>query len=415
MRLGPFDLFASTGLDAIYTTNVEGERGKRKEGELEREDYYLLYTLDMNMDLAEMSDSELTLDTALSVEKHFVRDDLDNASDPFGQARLRYVTDLGRFDLATDIELRRENTLDEESSARIYIPGQDKDRIVQDTRTFSQTVDWEWEPLRWNAGYSYQQTRFAEKEYQEGDEDLHTMDFGINWDIIRWGGEHRLDTFYTYNRTKTELKNKPDVATSGEWEITEAIGVNLQILTRPDFNYKFSYQRDDKADWRPVHTFALSDTWDLSPTMLFDYSLQYVIDQQERVDDISFIYAAGLEHEIGRTLRHSLRATREPVNTFGSTTDTDSTTVSYSLTKDDLFFANVSLDAGVVYQKNKPQSPEAEPTEETWTYTVTLAHDTAVSRRLTRRLAYEYRNESSNLEDGSIEEHRLTLGFVFTF
>jgi hypothetical protein len=413
MRIGPFDLEADTSLDAIYTTNVDGQ--KESESMQERTDYYLLWSFNMNLTGPSTPTSELNLDTAMSIEKHFVRDDLDTSSDPFGNIDFTHDLELGRFQLPTTINLRRENTQDDDGTTRIFIPGQRTERIVQDSRGITQGVLWRRDPFGFNLDYAYNQTRFLEPEYQEGDEDDQSLAFGITWDVFRWGGQQRMNLFYNYDQSKTDLINQPGGEGSGEWEKSQSFGLTLQILTRPNFSYSLAYAQDDGADWRYTHTFSLQDAWEISPTMLLDASANYTIDEQPRIDDIAFTYNVGFAHEVGETLRHSLTMAREPVNTFGSTADTDSTTWSYNLTKTDLFFANLAFDFSISHSIDKPQGPEAGPTETSTTYTAGLSHSVALSRRLNRNIDYLYSYETDNLSDEPIEEHRITLGLAFTF
>lgn len=415
MRLGPFDVDALTSLNLIYTTNVEGQR--KSEAEREREDWYLVWSLSLNMAGPTTPTSDLTLSSSTSIEKHFIRDDLDTSRDPFGDILLTHDLELGRFDLPTRLQFRRQNMQDDDGTTRIYFPGQRKERIVQDTRSFSQGVNWRYEGLSLNANYRYQQYRYQEEEFQIGDEDQETMLFGASWSFLQWRNRDAVRLFYTYSREKTDLINRPDAPGSGEWETDQSygLGLNILIFERPELTYTMSRDKREDEDWRVVHTFSLSDSWELSSVMLLDANARYTIDEQPRDDDIAFVYNVGLNHEVSRTLRHSIRMTREPVDTFGSTTDTDSTTVSYRISKTDLFFADITFNGGVVWQRNKPQGEDAGPTEETTAYTAGLTHSTAVSRRLNRNVSYVYRWTKSNLDDEPIDEHRVTLGFTFTF
>ncbi len=413
MRLGPFDLDLNTSLQGIYTTNVDGAR--KSESELEREDYYIVWSVGSQLAGPTTPTSELNFSTALSIEKHFVRDDLDTVSDPFGDATLTHDMELGRFDFPTAISFRRENTQEQDATTRVFIPGQRRQRVVQDTRSFNQGVLYTFDPIRLNAQYSYVETRYPDEEFQIGDENSTTMGFGGAWDVFQIGGERRVTASYAYSREKTELVNRPEGAGSGEWQEQQSIGLTLQILTRPNLTYTLAYVKDDDDDWRVTHNVAISDQWELSPTVILDASASYTRDEQPRDDDISFVYNVGLSHEIDDTLRHNFRMSREPRDTFGSTTDTDSTTYNYNITKTGLFFANLSWVFNWSHEINRPQGPEAGPTERITRYATGLNHSRAMSRRLTRSFGYLYSYETSNLEDEPIEEHRVTVGLSFSF
>lgn len=415
MRLGPFDVDASTSLNFIYTTNVEGQR--KSEAELEMEDFYLVYSLSLSMGGPTTPNSDMTLSTAFSLEKHFIRDDLDTSSDPFGNVSLTHNMELGRFQLPTSLSFVRRNTQDDDGTLRIYIPGQRTERIVQDTRSFNQGVIFRYKSVTLNGAYAFSQTRYPDEEFREGDQDTESWTHGARWSFLRWRQRDALSLFYTYSRRRTELVNRPDAAGSGDWQTDQSygLGVNILIIQRPELTYSMARVKSDGEDWRVTHTFSLSDDWELSRVMRLTANARYTIDEQPREDDISFVYSAGLDHQIGPTLRHAVRVSREPVDTFGSTTDTDRTTVGYTVSKSDLFFANISFNGGVTWEQNKPMGEGAGPTEETTTYTAGLSHSTALSRRLSRNLSYNYRWSQSNLDDEPIYEHRVTLGFTFTF
>jgi hypothetical protein len=187
------------------------------------------------------------------------------------------------------------------------------------------------------------------------------------------------------------------------------------LAERPQLTYSMARRRTRGQDWRVTHTFSLSDSWEVSPVMRLDGSASYRIDERPEDDDIAFVYSGALSHIIGPTLSHSLRATRQPVDTFGSTRQTDSTAVAYNIRKSDLFFANVTFNGRIGWTRNVPQGEDAGPAEETTSYTASLSHSTAVSRRLSRTLTYTYRWSKSNFDDEPLYEHRVNLGFTFTF
>jgi hypothetical protein len=414
MRLGPLDVDMSTSLEWVYSSNIDGI-ADNEESNLEKADHYIVWTWDLIADGPTTRSSELSFNTSLTVEKHFVRDDLDQVSDPFADVLLTHDTELGRLQLPTSLQYKRENTEDQDRTTRIYIPGQKASRIVQDTLAFTQGFLWQRDPFSWDFTYGYTQTRFDDEAFQEGDENDQTMDFNATWDVIQWGGQRRLDLSYGLSRQKTEIVNNPDAPGSNEWEEDQSIGLSLLILERPNFTYTLGYEKADDEDWRITHGFAIADQWELSPTTILDADASYKIDEEERDDTVTFVYSAGIQQELATTLNHSLRFTREPVNTFGSTSDTDNQSISYDITKTELFFANLTLNAGVTWELDKPQGPDAGEDEEIMTYTVTLDHSTALSRRLSRDFSYTYDHTESDLDDSTVIEHLVTIGFTFTF
>jgi len=412
LRLGPFDVDADMSFQGVYSTNVEFER--ESETDLEREDYFLVYRFDATMLGPTTPTSDLTLTTGLSIEKHFERDDLDTVSDPFGLIDLVHNLELSRFKLPTTIQWRRENSEEQDQTSRIFIPGQRKERVVQDTRTYIQELNWEREPFTFNSSYSYKELRFMDEEFKEGDEDEQSIMLGVDWNIIQWGGEDRLNTFYTYDSNKIDLKNIPDDDRSGRWETDQAFGLRFAILTRPNVAYTWAYRKQDEEDWRQTHTFDYSDEWELSPTMQADALVSYTIDEDPREDDVLFTYAGGINHDIGETLNHNIRFSRQPASTFGSTQDTDSTLVTYNITKTDLFFADLAFNGLVSYTIDKPQEEDGEE-ERTITYTAAFSHVLEMSQRLSRRIEYFYTYENTEDIPESIEEHRIILSFDFSF
>lgn len=414
LRLGPFDVTAGTGIDFIYTTNVDGVR--KGESELEQEDYYLVWSLSASIDGPTTPTAELRADTSMSIEKHFVRDDLDNVDDPFGNLLLTHNLELGRFQLPSTLQFRRENTADQDETTRIVIPGRRRRRIVEDTRTFTQGLLWQRDPLSWNLNYSYEEKRYPDPEFAVGDQNNQTFDFSINWNVLNWGGQSRLDLFYTYGTDRTDFVNRPEG--SGEWEESESQGLNLnvQILQRPNTTYTLAYEKSDTdEDWRITHTLSIADRWELSPTMTMDASASYKIDEQPEDDDVQFQYNVGIAHEITPTVSQQARFQREPVDTFGSTADTDQTTWTYTFTKRDLLFANVTFTANVQYEVNRPGDAERGPTERLTTYTAALSHSRSLSPRLSRTFGYQYNYETSNLESQPIEEHEVRWGYNMSF
>jgi hypothetical protein len=411
MRLGPFDLDASTSLDWIYASNIDAVPEKT-ETELSKHDHYLVWTLNLNLLGPSTPTSELNLSSSMSVEKHFIRDDLDNVSDPFGNVTLSHNFDLGRFGLPTTVSYVRENTAGQDSTTRIYIPGQRQSRIVQETFTFTQGVLWNYDPFSASFDYNQSQIRYDDEAFKDGEEDQQGWTARADWDVIQWGGEKRVNLFYSYARDQTDLINRPDGVGSGEWITDQAFGATFQILTRPNFTYTYGREKADEEPWRNTHTFDLSDQWELSPVMTLDANASYKIDEQPRDDDVAFVYSVGLLHDIDPTLSHTIRFTREPVDTFGSTTDTDSQTISYRIAKSQLFFANLTLSLGADWETNKPQEG---PTEDITTYTANLAHSASLSKRLSRRFAYDFSHSKSSLDEEPIIEHTVTLGLTFNF
>jgi hypothetical protein len=224
---------------------------------------------------------------------------------------------------------------------------------------------------------------------------------------------------YRNELTKTTLINNPEES-DNEWLETETISFDgsLELIKRPRVTYSLGVEKEDTQDeegeWEPRHAFSISDDADITPKLHLSAHAQYDIEQDKEEDDISFTYGVTLDHEISSTASQSLLFEREPVDTFASSTETDSTTYRYEFTKNDLFIYNLTFNFSATFEINEPLGGES-PTEETWTYDASLRHTTLISRNIERSLAYEYSLENSNLFEEDIEEHRVTLTYRYAF
>ncbi len=412
LRLGPFDFTASTYLEGVYTTNVEQER--ESEADLEREDYYLITGLDL-VSKADLSPrTTLDLDTGISVEKHFVRDDLDNSESPFGRARATTRTELRHLTLTLEAGWEREEALETD-------PGDDEKKVVfadgrssktrnPSTHTwYSGGADWKGGPFSAGASYEFDRERYEKENFQDGDKDDTTIGWYAGWQLL-----DNLKFLYDYERTKTEMINDPEDDPS--WEVTEnySLDWDANLWERPKFTYALGLEREDsdgeKGEWDVTHDFGLSDQYEFGPRMKAGWSVEYGIEEDPEEDDVAFTYSGYIRHEIDRYTMHEVTATREPRETFGSTTDSDSTEYTYSITRRDLLLIDLNARAAVSYEIDKPVDG---PTEKVYSYDFTLEHRVAVTRRLSRVLEYLYTREDSNLEDELLEEHRVTLRYEY--
>lgn len=462
LRLGPFDLAADATLDLIYSTNVEQERASdAKEAGHDTEDYYYVVGLDLNSLAAMAPSTTLTLDTGISVEQHANRPDLDNSSNPFGRLSLLSVSELGHYRFDGYGRVRREIDYHEDT----YVPGGRTQRDVSDTWEYGLAAGWDRNSVRFAAGYDFSAERHQEPEFQDADQDETTMTLEAGWKPMK-----NLGFRYDFERTRTEFiserleaKGEGDTAGSGEpeeeedgeivplataqpadeeaWRDTETIALDwlLPIIKRPSLTYSLGLEKEDTTEeqgtWEPTHTLTLDDTWDiktpqaaLSISVLAAYN--YEVNPEE--NDISFTYGLRLVHDLSGTANHSLLLSREPVDTFASTADTDTTTVHYNFTKRDLFIYNLTLSLDIEWERNEPLGEEQAVTiveeesvlvipaaqdqvETIWTYAVTLSYSRAVTRKLRRTIEYAFDYEDSSLETEMLDEHRVTLSYIYTF
>lgn len=408
LRLGPFDFNAKLTTELIYTTNVELERESEAVGE--REDFYIVVALDLVSTADVAPSTQVKLDTGVAIERHLNRTDLNNTENPLGRARISTVTEISRYTLS--LEAGWERTF--ESSEDQAFPGSSRlTRREQENYGYSAELAWQADPLKFSALYEYEADRYLDEGEDIKDKDSLGYKLEGAWSITR-----RVDLTYSYDRTREELINvEEDIP---EWELTQRILLKWTVTEKPKFVYGFGFEKEDvgedpedEGDWEVLHTFNLSDEHQINERVRIFYLITYELEEQEEDDDVTFTYSAGVDHEISRTADQSLVARKEPVDTFGSTTDTDSTRFTYDFEKRDLIMYNLNLGLTVQYQIDEPL--DGGETEKIWTYTVELAHEVALSSRLNRRLEYLYTREDSNLEDELLEEHRVTLSFIYNF
>ena len=433
LRLGPFDIAAQATLEGVYTTNVEQERESVAKDE--REDYYFIAGLALSSPAKVSRNTTLNVESSLSIEKHFNRPDLDNSSNPFGLFSLNSVSEFGHYTVNGDFAVRRE--IDYQEKQGVYIPGDRKKRDVSDMMDYGGELQWKRRSLQLNGSYAFSSERHQDEDFRDGDQDETTLNFSTAWIVFKG-----VSLSYDYERTKTELLNPPE-ETPDEWEVTESftitLGEEFALMKRPLLTYSFAVEKEDtrekKGEWEPVHTLNLSDDRDISSSLKLLLGAQYSYEDNKEDDDISFVYNAALDHALARTASQRLGATREPVRTFGSTTESDSTTIDYTFTKRDLFIYNLTLTLTVEYSIDKPLDEgdgdvESEPSavvtemtddmatdtdEKIWTYSAGLGYVRAVTRKIQRAIDYTYRYEDSNMEEEILDEHRVTLSYIYTF
>lgn len=405
LRIGGFDFSAKAKAGAVYTTNVEQERPS--EAEAEREDYYVFTGLDLRGDAAASPNTSLSIDTGITIEKHFVRDDLDNSTEPFGRFRAESESEFGHFTIGLSFSYENSSQSQED---KVILGGRSKKTRSPNTEIrYGGTIEWERGPWSWGADYEVTRTRYEKEEFQDGDTDETKWGYFGAWDI-----RENLSLEYRFERTKTE--NVTDPEDEPEWKDTETITLDweLEILPRPKLTYSLGVEKEDtdeqEGEWEPTHTLTLEDSYAINQRTELTYLASYKYEQTPEKDDVAFTYEVRLAQELNRTLRHELSFMREPASTFGSNQDTDSTTYGYQLSKTDLFIINLNLNYSVKYEINKPvEGPE----ERILTHEASLAHMVPVTSRLRRTLRYDYSWEDSNIEDEILDEHRVEWTYEY--
>ncbi|MFO1490882.1 MAG: hypothetical protein U1F77_10515 [Kiritimatiellia bacterium] len=129
------------------------------------------------------------------------------------------------------------------------------------------------------------------------------------------------------------------------------------------------------------------------------------------------MYTFMATHQMPHGFHQSLSFTREPVSTFGSTTDSDQTTYNYTLGKSQLFLINLAaaLTAQREITKPKTSAGETGPTEtlDEYIFTLNWTGGKQLGRWLSLRRDYQYIYTDSS-DEGRYDEHRLTLGLEAT-
>lgn len=407
LRIGGFDFNARARSELVYSTNVERQRSDVTSEE--SEDYYVLVGLDLTSVRPVGRSTVLDLKTGVSVEKHFVRDDLDNSSSPFGSFGLRSQTDFGKLTVDMHVSYDR---LSESSGDQFSPDGLGKAR---DPRT----------EISYGAATRYQANRLAAAfSYVQKDED-HDEEQFANRNLEETSTEgtvvyklhERVMPAYRYEWRDSVY---PKDSSANRTEVAHRYIVPLILrFDDPRLDYAFMWQKEDRDDgvkpeWKPRHMLGIADTIELSPTLELAYFATYDNYSQPAEDQIQFQYGAKVRHQISRTANHSAGITRQPVETFGSTLESDETRYDYQFTKEDLFIYDLTLYLGWNWQHTLPSEGDDGAQDKT-TYDLRLTHIRSVSRRLQRTFEYSYQLENSSVEEEDLVEHRVSLKYDYQF
>ncbi|HMP71804.1 MAG TPA: hypothetical protein PKE55_00935 [Kiritimatiellia bacterium] len=413
LRLGPFDFDAVTGVELIYTTNVEQERPS--ESTEEREDYYGVWSFDLRSTADFNPRTKVQIDTGVAIEKHVNRPDLDNSERPFGRVNARFDTDFTPLMLYGAYRFERTS----ESTDDVFVPGGGRRREVGTTRDWILGLDIVFRYLRAGISYGFVEDRFDDVRLAFAETDEATLTYYAELIPSRY-----FSVFYKMERRKTDFINVPDG--EGDWLETEELKLRINInelfelWPRPQITYSIGIEReeeqlDENAEsrgWELTHTLRVFDDYDASPTLRWGYFFQYEYKQNRASDEVAFQYGIKVTHEISPRATHSFSASREPIRTLGSTQDTDETKYNYTLSLRDVVFPEVSMGVAIGYSISDPVQG---PTEKIWDYAFRLGHARALNSRLTRRLTYTFTREDSNLQDELLDVHEVSLAFIYSF
>jgi hypothetical protein len=404
LRLGPFDVSAQTGLQLVYSTNVEGERPS--EAVLDREDYFLVWSISLASSAQIVPRTQLTLIAGYSHEWHYVRDDLDTDLGRIGGV---FVTDLNPLTLRGGAGWQRDTEMDDTLFVPQGVPRQR--RKVGTTADAFAGADWAMKYLGLGINYNVTQERYEDEAYRLGENDENTLTYYGQLNLPR-----SVYVRYEMEDTETDFINIPEVTEDSTETITINTDQLFNLLERPKVTLSIGVQQetvDGESDgWEFIYTVTASDEFDISPTLNLKVFASYNYEQNPEDDEVAFQYGAMLTHLLSSRTTHSLSARRQPVETFGSTDDTDETEYRYAISIRDIVIPALVLSASVGYTISDPLAGE---TEKVWDWAAGLSHSAQISSRITRTLSYVFTREDSNLETELLDEHRVTLTFTYQF
>ena len=412
LRLGSFDLSVNASGDVTYDSNVDDVYPEEEDPNLPAGDFYWMPGLSIHSKTAGMSPhTSFDLGADFAYRDYLERNDLDTEIYNFRAGFQSFYPRL-KLNGLVGTEFSTESEQDE------YRPGGAvRDPMRTDTVNLSANLNIR--KFRAETRWDLTRERHANEVDQEGDNDETILFWGVYLDLFSWGS-----LFYSWENTETTLI----LADETTDETVETFGLEgaipLDILRHPKITYSFGFSYQDETTttedsenektWEPTHTITVSDEFQLSKTVQLSASATW---ENTAVDDeISFIYEAQLEQQLGASAQHSLTFSREPQSTFGSTAETDTTTYGYLYSINDLFFHHLSMNFGATYEESTTLGGVDSETEKTTTVDFGLNHTQQLSRRFSRVISYVYTWENSNFHDeGPNEKHLVTYGVTYAF
>ena len=412
LRLGSFDLFMTASMDVAYDSNVDDVYPEEEEPGYPTADFYWMPGMSIHSKSAGMSPhTAFDLGADFAYQDYFERNDLDTEIYNFNASFQSFFPRLKLSGLA-GTEYSTESEKDE------YRPGGAvRDPMRTDTANLS--ANFNYRKFRAETHWDLTRERHANEVDREGDNDETILFWGAYLDLFTWGS-----LFYSWENTVTTLilEDETTDETVETFGLEGAIPVNILRHPKITYSFGFSYEdettttedSDNEKTWEPVHTITVSDEFQLSKTVQLSASATW--ENSPADDDVSFIYEAQLEQQLGESARHSVMFSREPESTFGSTAETETTTYGYLYSINDLFLYHLSMNFAATYEESTTLGEAVAETEKTTTFDFGLSHTRQLSRRLARVISYAYTWENSNFHnDGPNEKHLLTYGFTFAF
>ncbi len=428
MRVGNLDLTLVGTLSLAYDSNVDDVYPEEETPGMIKGDFYLMPSLSIQSQTLTMW-PRITFNVAgmIGYEDYFRRNDLDTE---VYNLVLNFQTVHPRLTLGgmASVDYSVEGIEDQ------YVPGgTSRDPVL--TWEANAFANWNYRKLRLEFSEDYSREMHRFEQYQAGDQEEITTTASIFLDLFRWGS-----IFYTWERVVTTQLQSEEETT----EITQTFGIDgsipVDILRRPKITYQFGFSYEDEQvdqtagredpTWEPTHTITVMDEFDLSKTIHLSLSAtwedtwessspDFALPGQNKDDDddeVTFEYNIVLTQLLGPRAQHSLTFSQEPEATFGSNTDTESTTYGYDFSLRDLVVYGLDFHFSALYELETPLGVPNAETEKTTTLTTGLTHMRQLSRKLSRSLSYEYTWENSNFHDnGANEKHLVMYTLIYAF
>ncbi len=427
-RLGGIDYVLSAAVELGYDSNVDDVYPEEEEPDRQKGDFYWMPSLTLQSQSVPLRPSTTyNLGAHVAYEDYFSRNDLDTE---LYDVVLNFQTAHPRLTLGGMGRIANEVDGIEDQ----YVPGSaSRDPVlITEANVFA---NWNYRKVRLEAQAEYSKELHEKEEYQAGDQEETTLEAGAYWDVFTWGS-----LFYTWENTVTTLLQSEEETdeTIHTFGLDGAIPVSLLRRPRITYSFGFSYEdeqtdateEEDEPTWEPTHTITVMDEYQLSKSLRLSYvatwedtweddspSFYWPGEKRgEDEDEVTFEYNVKLNQKLGPRAEHTFMFSQEPESTFGSTTETESTTFSYDFVLKDLVVYGLTFHAAAEYELETPLGETDAETEKTTTLTAGLNHQRQLSRRLSRILAYEYTWENSNFHDeGANEKHLATYTLRYTF
>ena len=409
LKVGP--IYWSGQVDNTFTATSNADNLSKREAEdlgLEREDFYIQLAVTLNAEGNFYPDIDLSFSVTLDREWHFIQPNLEDSETPFlGDAIFDFNRQLGHMNFLLTLNHNANTTAEE---TEVFVP--EGELLVRDFIQQSQAnaqLDYTRKTINVNGGYTFDRIRH-EEEFEQGDSDTQTLTLNVGYTPI-----DRVSGDYTYNRTRNELINPvPGSLTNSDWLETQSATMTYRIMERPLLEYIGGLEKEDDrlvlGTWDIIHGLNISDSREPFQGIQVNYNAQYNYDEEEEEDDINFTYGATVQQTINKYMSHNVSLTRTPVETFGSTVDSDATDITYTYQVNNLIFQGLSATATATYTRTEPKGERAGPVEDQTLYSFTVNKIETIpwSRKLNASLNYSYFFEVSDERD-AYDTHMLSL------